>query len=893
MSRSRAIDTRLEKLVPSVEELLVAGVFTRPEIKEINRKRTDCEYRLVAKPLLLLDVRLSIALEMGIEEKITEYCAASKVVLKHRWAVQERIEQIYKIGLKHLHHPDEYESLRKEFVKFLTKYKRASSLSQHYADLVIKNPLKAPFWVEAALWQSEVGEIDNARTSVQHAISLLPNSDEVYSCALIIELQFAGKLFTAMVKEHQERVEAAKANNGPAAGNMIDRLRNENTSLAVVALDLGLCKLVVNDALSKDGAATPALVLRLYDTAMRYPFAKHLGSFILQEGIRQRFIPAIQNGAGRLEERRWEAKWLTAESGKVICKLAGHELHCCSGFNMKHPVVPVERYLEDAARGLKKRKSTTPGELRSALLNSIATCFGLLFSTRWQPAAISSKQLFDLVYEPLQSFFTVSLLGFETTVAGPHQKGADVVTQSVVDVPVQSTVLRTVIGFVCSNLKPSKSNLHLWSDAPLKTIATTLAVEEGNVPAWKELVQRASALFNTADDSAPQSSTHYTKPPTWSIPVALKCLTPGELVSIGLTSSSSSAIITGSTAIDTDAVDDHLVQQLVSLESSNEEVPSALCQLLVGAGLVSTDMATTQRVPAKCPLWTSVSLSVNAWKLWFVAELAKPTTVSSVLNKPGSVGSSSSDSDDDESSRRPIKKPRTENARGALPAAFLGSFGAVGALLAGRSAKAYAKLSNDEALHRCLGFTRLTHLTLVNILNVSTLSRDEIVSRLQESSPEVAKQQIRAVEQVFGFVLACPPLPRQILSGMLVPFREALVVLASTPAERATAIREARNAHEQVISHYRQARAANDDRSPLTNAVYRLNRDTPALNQHTNTAEYTAMSSAELNCRDWTSYVQFERHVAKDLSTSIKIASRARQDAIDPHQVVVMMSTSQ
>jgi hypothetical protein len=892
MSRSRAIDTRLEKLVPSVEELMVAGVFTRAEVKEINRKRTDCEYRLVAKPLLLLDVRLSIALEKGIEDKIAEYCAASKVVLKHRWAVQERIEQIYKIGLKHLHHPDEYESLRKEFVAFLTKHKRAASLSQHYADLVIKNPLKAPFWVEAALWQSEIGEIDNARTSVQHAISLLPNSDEVYACALTIELQFAGKLFTAMVKEHQERVEAAKANSGPPAGNMLDRLRNENASLAVVALDLGLCRLVVNDSLSKDGAATPTLVLRLYDTAMRYPFAKDLASFILREGIHQRLIPAIRNGAGKLEERRWESKWFTAESSKVICKLAGHDLHCCSGFNARHPVVHVERYLEDAARGLKKRKSTTPGELRSALLTSIAVCFGLLFSTRWQPTAISPKQLFDIVYEPLQLFFTTSLLAYEVAV-GPYQKGVDAVTQSVVDPSMQCQVLKSVIGFVCNSTSSSKTNnLHLWSDVPLNAIAASLEVEAGSVAAWREVVQRASVLFASDESSSPQSSSQYAKPPTWSIPIALKRLTPGELVSIGLTSS----VAASATIVDSDAVEDHLVQQLVALESSNEEVPRSLCQLLVNAGLVPQETSSTQRMAAKCTLWTSTSLSVTAWKLWFVAELAKPTSTASLFTKstPASIGSSSSsDSDNDESSRPPVKKPRTENARGTLPASLLGSFGAVGALLAGRSAKSYATMSADDALHRCLGFTRLTYLTLINLLQVSTFSRDEIVSKLQASEPDVAKQLIRAVEQVFGFVLACPPLPRQILSSMLVPFREALVVVASTPADRTEAVRDARNAHEQVISHYRQARAANDDRSPLTNAVYRLNRDTPALNKHISEAEYHGVSAAELNCRDWISYVQFERHVAKDLSTSVKIASRARQDAIDPRQVVVMLSSSQ
>lgn len=883
MSRSRAIDTRLEKLVPSVEELIVAGVYNRAEVKEIIRKRTDCEYRLVAKPLLLLDVKLSIAFEMSIEQKIAEYCASSKVVLKNRWAVQERIEQIYKIGLKHIRHPEEYESLRKEYVAFLTKYKRAASLSQHYADLVIRNPLKALYWVEAALWQSEVGEIDNARTSVQHAISLLPNSEEVYTCALTIELQFAGKLFTAMTKEHQERLEAAKNNSGPPAGNMVERLRNENASLAIVALDLGLCRLVVNDSLSKDGAATPSLVLRLYDTAMRYPFAKDLGSFILREGITQRLIPALREGSGKLEDRRWEAKWLTVESSKVVCKLAGHDLHSCSGFNTRHPVVAVERYLEDASRGLKKRKPTTPGELRDALIASIATCFGLLFSPRWSPSAVTAKQLFEVIYEPLQQFFITSLLGFEVPV-GPQQKGVDAVLQPVIDPSVQGSVLKAVISCVCA---PSPQDVHLWSDVPLKRIASLLGVEGERLPEWKHLVQRSSS----SDDAALELQ--YLKPPTWSIPAALKCLTPGEIASIGLTSSALSSLTRSTehtTTLDSEAVENHLVQQLVELESSNEAIPRSLFNLLLRGGLVPPEACDAQRVGMKNKLWTDASVSTTVWKLWFVAELAKPTTVASTVPQVGS--SSDSDSDDDTAAPA-AKRLRIEPSRGSLPEAFLGSFGAVGSLLAGRPPKSYATLGADESLHRCLGFVRLTYLTLVNLLGVPTLSRDDIVNSLRAATPADATKVIQAVEQVFEVALACPPLPRQILSAMYVPFKEALVQIASTPADRSAAIRVARNAHEMVISHYRQARAANDDRSPLINAVFRLGRDTPALNTLTHAAEYTGVAAAELNCRDWTSYVLFERHVAQDLSTSVKVANRARQDALDPRQLVVMLSASQ
>lgn len=885
MSRSRAIDTRLEKLVPSVEEYIVTGVFTRAEVKDLNRKRTDCEYRLVAKPLLLIDVRQAIALEMSVEQKIAAYCASSKVVLKHRWAVQERVEQIYKIGLKHIRHPEEYESLRRDFVAFLTTFKRAASLSQHYADLVVKNPLRAAYWVEAALWQSDVGEVDNARTSVQHAISLLPSSEDVYVCALTIELQFANKLFNAMVKEHQERLEAAKSNSGPPAGDMVERLKSENASLAVVALELGLCRIVVQDCLERDAAATPSLVCRLYEAALKYPFAKSFASFVLTEALHKRLLPALREGAEGQERRRWQSRWLTAEASQVICSLASHELSCCSGLNARYPVVQVETYLKDALRGLKKRKQTSPVELRSALMKSISTCIGFLFASWWTPCAVTSRQLFELVYEPLQAKLG-SLLGCTASRMGKvdvdHQ-------EMLLEQTVQSDVLTTVIAFVCDTSKTR------WAQFPCEDVAERLGVEAAG---WTSEVIAAAFSLCEGDTHTPTQTTHKqlsalpcAKPATWSIPVALKLLTPGDLMRIGLAGPAfADHSNVPKKVVDVDAVDDHLVQQLVQLESSNEGVPAALLALLSSAGLVPTECQSTLRITRKCPLWTDPSLPTAAWKLWFVAELARPTTISSL--ECNTTGSSSDSDDDDGGDGRPTKRPRRE-PHGTLPDAFLGSFGAIGMILAGRSSRAYATLSGDDALHRCLGFVRLTYVTLVNILGISAWTREAIADKLASLRPTEAERVVSVVNQMFGFVCSCPPLPRQILSSMLIPFKEAVVLSAApSPAARDVAVREARNAHEKLIAHYRLAHASSDERSPLTNAVFRLGRDTPPLNKHVHEA-YTGMSTAELNSRDWVSFVQFERHVAKDLSSSVKVANRARQDAVDPRLVVVMLASSQ
>ena len=263
MARARAIDTRLEKLIPSTDELFVTGILTKEEIQQLVKDRTFHEYKLVARPLLLLDVKNAINFELALEKKIAAYCAefnrqaaleasgtdengkkkaksgapVKKLQLKHRWAVQERIEQIYRIGLRHLFTQrktasllqlkrkatlttapltgqsssnsnkdaattedgkkagglkkvkdasdpiDDYELLRRECVSQLKAFSRQISLSKLYAEWLTRAPQDSFLWSEAALFEATNGRNDEARAIIQQALATLRQSSSSSAAA--------------------------------------------------------------------------------------------------------------------------------------------------------------------------------------------------------------------------------------------------------------------------------------------------------------------------------------------------------------------------------------------------------------------------------------------------------------------------------------------------------------------------------------------------------------------------------------------------------------------------------------------------------------------------------------------------------------------------------------
>ncbi|AIO01809.1 hypothetical protein LPMP_341830 [Leishmania panamensis] len=297
MARARAIETRLEKLVPALDEYYTSGFLTREETVEVSRQRQHWEFRLVAKPLLLLDVREAITYELGLEKRLREYCIYTKLNLQHRWDIVDRIEGIYKIGLKHLRNKAEHEALRQECVQFMKQFQRNGSLSNLYGELMVMHPRRSDIWVEAAEWQGfSQRNTDNARAIIQQALLTMASEPVVWACALHVELQFVQRLLEGLLAEHREEARKAcrraskEAENGdeesragdakaPAeaepTSTIAPKLRAENEAMAHALLDLALAKTVVEEAF--DSPASGAVLLeRLLAVAGTYAFSREV-----------------------------------------------------------------------------------------------------------------------------------------------------------------------------------------------------------------------------------------------------------------------------------------------------------------------------------------------------------------------------------------------------------------------------------------------------------------------------------------------------------------------------------------------------------------------------------------------------------------------------------------
>ena len=254
MARARAIDTRLERLIPAVEELFVAGVLDRDEINEMVRLRLAHEYKLVARPLLLVDVYNAINFELNVESRVCKRAAslgisnamphhaekpsrqkdtkgkqkhlAKTITLRHRWAWVERVEHIYQTALRcfrktattGLHVSlEERAKLKADFIDFMLRFERKDSLSRHYAESVRLYPNDGHVWVAAAKWEMAEGRVDNARSLLQQAMANVPLVSAakekvgsltegsahaaVWSTALRLELEFVAPMVRQLRKD--------------------------------------------------------------------------------------------------------------------------------------------------------------------------------------------------------------------------------------------------------------------------------------------------------------------------------------------------------------------------------------------------------------------------------------------------------------------------------------------------------------------------------------------------------------------------------------------------------------------------------------------------------------------------------------------------------------------
>ncbi|ORC92332.1 uncharacterized protein TM35_000045460 [Trypanosoma theileri] len=761
MARARAIETRLEKLLPSLEEYFTSGFLTRAETQDVARQRTHWEYRLVAKPLLLLDVQNAVAYELGLERRIREYCISTKLVLRHRWAVLERIESIYRIGIKHLKDPGELELLRKEYVRFLKDHERHTSLSALYGELMVRHPTRTDLWVEAALYEGvEMGNTDNGRAIVQQAILTAGAQPEVWNAAVLLELNFVDRILSKLVEEQLQK------ESEDSEHDIVEELQRENSALASVVVDLALVKAVVEEAL-EGPACGPKLVQQLLESATRFSYTRPLVEFLMETSALKMVSALSPENKCTTASRNWTDNgvlrflhdYLTFEMRMVERKVIGDVasyLRCMGRMNIATP--------ED-------RKMASLKAFIAALTVAQAEVGSSSLLQRMRDAAV---EVVVLTLESLQKFISASGI---------------------------SAFCRLLLSGKCVAVTEALQCLCEWKKASQEQEQQRRLLQIADTSA-----KRVQSLLEAAREVSvsAKKAKHEDKGVTWRL---WRFLLPSDRKAVEAFNSQGDAHL----------VDDGDVERLLhSLRDVRDEetLRHAVLQFLQEFHLI-TAVEKLEDGLQQLRFSSSAKTPITLWKIFSLLEerskMMKATSraMSSNGDKGDTEDDSSSDDEYDNSNKKNNKNNETNKHKKKVLAADDESYAVTGLrFLASVPRGTLDQAGEAERLDGCWGLVSGRVRTLTGL---HSTSRDDFIAYLQRSTD---KSWVEGVRSLLRVARLCEPLPRQVHTDISIPFFESLALVQSGVGASA-AIREARDAHEYLLAMYHAAPKAIGEFLPL------------------------------------------------------------------------------
>lgn len=852
MARARAIETRLEKLSPSLDEYFTTGFLTRAEVTEVFRKRTHWEYRLVAKPLLFLDVQNAIRYELELEEKLRRYCHSTKVTLRNRWSIIERVEYIYRIGLKHLKDKKDKENTRKSLVLFLKQYQRHGALSKLYAEMMVQFPTRSDIWVEAALYEAvEQHKTDNARVVVQQALVTMSGDASVWNAALMIELHFVRRLLDGLVEEHREAMRKRKEETAKSGATfeveptslLASRLREENSGMSSILLDLALARAVVEEALASP-ACSPALLKHMIATACEYPFAKEIVSTVVEGCVRRMYDVFYREDSSHTQKLR--SQWKESISVVLRSYLLLEDM-------VHRPVLlrnPTE-YLATANDPV--ASSVAPAD---KLMVAAAGAVTLLAFAAISPATLQTVTVGEveatarMLGEALPDFLDV-LVHYRT--AGVSRLCLALLQSQPFD---QTQAARWLLGVG----KLSKTQTAVCVSAAQSRVASLVSFAEDAAASQGPTAKKSRRVEGEATVSG---GIH------WPVQALCHFLSVEDRHALqGATSISSHAGASG--PLTAEAMELFLVWWRQEDASENDPAArrAAAVELLASHGLLPHASAAvpSEGVSREALLKLLQSLRythgrspICLWRLYNALEVmdgCRPLETAAPI-----ADRDSSDSDEEEVKENGVKT--------------ISSFALAGLrFLAGAP---HGQLSRTEEWNRVTGVSAIMRSRLHSWTGLRRGTRLEI-SRWMLSAPAATVAACVAdMEVQMAALRQCQPVPRLCQAEVVLPFLEATVL--HMPKD-ATAIGRTREAYEQLMQLYSQTEALDVFLPVQYDGVVKSVEELKARRA-------TAESS---NVEDWLSYIRFERQVARDLRKAGTITERARRLCLNPQLLLVKLN---
>jgi U3 small nucleolar RNA-associated protein 6 len=175
------VQRTLEQMIPELEDLQIAGVFSKEEIKAIVQKRRDFEYAIKRIEKEKVDFLRYVQYELNLEQLKKKRMKRLGVKILGRHGEFGGIGRIHTLFRKALRKFRGDIRFWLQYIEFSIRSGSARALNKTFAEALRLHTQNAQLWILAASWEYEQNNnILAARVLLQQAIKVIPRSPLLY-----------------------------------------------------------------------------------------------------------------------------------------------------------------------------------------------------------------------------------------------------------------------------------------------------------------------------------------------------------------------------------------------------------------------------------------------------------------------------------------------------------------------------------------------------------------------------------------------------------------------------------------------------------------------------------------------------------------------------------------
>ena len=189
----------LEQFIPELDDLVDKGIFTKDEVTNIMKKRTNFEHRLNSRGSSINDYVKYIQYETNVEKlrfkRVRRILQSNKTNSISDWSIPQRIGFIYQRGTNKFPQDLKFWAMYLNFLKsrgVSTSYKKIHSV---YNTLLKLHPNNVDIWISCAKYEYEKhANFKSCRSVFQNGLRFNPDVPKLWFEYIKFELNFITKL---------------------------------------------------------------------------------------------------------------------------------------------------------------------------------------------------------------------------------------------------------------------------------------------------------------------------------------------------------------------------------------------------------------------------------------------------------------------------------------------------------------------------------------------------------------------------------------------------------------------------------------------------------------------------------------------------------------------------